>query len=78
MSKTTKWILGVCAAAAVAAAVSYAIYHYLNKSGKKPLAFFKSKFKSGDDSEPIEATDEFLFDGPADDAVDAVDACMPY
>jgi len=72
MSKTTKIILGILAVVAIAATVSYAIYRYLGK-GKKPLAFFKSKFNDDGTVEAVDASDELC-----DDAVCAVDMCMPY
>ena len=82
MSKTWKIILSILAIAAVAAAVSYAIYTYLNKHEKKPIAFFKSKFNDDGSVEAIDATEEFVEDSaketPCDDAVCAVDMCMPY
>ena len=82
MSKTWKIILSILAIAAVAAAVSYAIYTYLNKEEKKPLAFFKSKFNDDGSVEAIDATEEVAEnsakESPCDDAVCAVDMCMPY
>ena len=73
MSKTWKIILGIFAVAAVAAAVSYGIYYYMNNCKKKPLAFFKSKFNEDGSVEAVDASEELC-----DDAVCAVDMCMPY
>lgn len=85
MSKTWKIILSVLAVVTIAAAVSYAIYTYLNKEEKKPIAFFKSKFNDDGTVEAIDATEEVLEETeapvettPCDDAVCAVDMCMPY
>lgn len=85
MNKTLKIVLGILAVVAIAAGVSYAIYRYLNKEEKKtPLAFFKSKFNDDGSVEAIDATEEVLNEtveepaAPCDDAVCAVDMCMPY
>lgn len=76
MSKTWKIVLGVLGVTVVAAGVAAGVYYYLNKKGKKPLAFFKSKFNSDGSVEAIDASDDDCDD--CDDAVCAVDMCMPY
>ncbi|MBR5479904.1 MAG: hypothetical protein IKU84_06965 [Clostridia bacterium] len=91
MSKTWKFILAAVGVILTAAAVAYAVYAYLNKEGKKPLATFKSKFNEDGTVEAIDVTEAFTEDAPVDtdgedappatpcnDAVCAVDMCMPY
>ncbi len=87
MNKTLKVILGILAVVAIAATVSYAVYRLLNKEGKKPLAVFKSKFNDDGSVEAVEVSEEELITEdavkeapatPCNDAVCAVDMCMPY
>lgn len=90
MSKTWKFILAALGVILTAAAVAYAVYAYLNKKGQKPLAAFKSKFNEDGTVEAIDVTEEFTETAinddnadaspasPCNDAVCAVDMCMPY